>query len=46
MSINTRYRKKCISDTLGNPPMSASEIPSAFDPNLMCHALTKEEISK
>ena len=26
--------------------MSASEIPSAFDPNLMCHALTKEEISK
>ena len=26
--------------------MSASEIPSAFDPNLMCHALTKEEIAQ
>ncbi len=32
-------------DTLGNPPMSASAIPSAFDPNIICHALTKEEIA-
>ena len=38
--------RNAFPDTLGNPPMSASEIPSAFDPNLMCHALTKEEISK
>lgn len=38
--------RNAFPDTLGNPPMSASEIPSAFVPNLMCHALTKEEISK
>lgn len=38
--------RNAFPDTLGNPPMSASEIPSAFDLNLMCHALTKEEISK
>lgn len=38
--------RNAFPDTLGNPPMSASEIPSAFDPNLMCQALTKEEISK
>ena len=38
--------RNAFPDTLGNPPMSASEIPSEFDPNLMCHALTKEEISK
>lgn len=38
--------RNAFPDTLGNPPMSTSEIPSAFDPNLMCHALTKEEISK
>lgn len=38
--------RNAFSDTLGNPPMSASEIPSAFDLNLMCHALTKEEITQ
>lgn len=38
--------RNAFPDTLGNPPMSSSEIPSAFDPNLMCHALTKEEIAQ
>lgn len=38
--------RNAFPDTLGNPPMSASEIASAFDPNLMCHALTKEEIAQ
>lgn len=38
--------RNAFPDTLGNPPMSASEIPSSFDPNLMCHALTKEEIAQ
>lgn len=38
--------RNAFPDTLGNPPMSASEIPSAFDLNLMCHALTKEEIAQ
>ena len=38
--------RNAFPDTLGNPPMSASEIPSGFDPNLMCHALTKEEIAQ
>lgn len=38
--------RNAFPDTLGNPPMSASEIPSAFDSNLMCHALTKEEIAQ
>ncbi len=31
-------------DTYGNPPISASAIPSLFDPKVRCHALTKEEI--
>lgn len=31
-------------DTLGNPPMSASAIPSVFDPDMLCHELTKDEI--
>lgn len=38
--------RNAFPDTLGNPPMSASEISSAFDTNLMCHALTKEEIAQ
>ncbi len=38
--------RNAFPDTLGNPPMSASEIPSVFDPNMMCHALTVEEIHK
>ena len=33
-------------DTFGNPPMSASAIPSVFDPNVLCHEMTKEEIAK
>lgn len=33
-------------DTFGNPPMSASAIPSVFDPNVLCHEMTKEEIKK
>ncbi len=37
--------RNAFPDTLGNPPMSASAIPSAFDPNVICHALTKEEIA-
>jgi len=28
----------------GDPPMSASAIPSTFNPDVLCHALTKEEI--
>lgn len=36
--------RNAFPDTNGNPPMSASAIPSAFDPNVICHALTKEEI--
>lgn len=31
-------------DTLGRPPMSASAIPSAFDENLICREMTKEDI--
>lgn len=37
--------RNAFPDTNGNPPMSASAIPSAFDPNVICHALTKEEIA-
>lgn len=37
--------RNAFPDTNGNPPMSASAIPSAFDPNVICHALTKDEIS-
>lgn len=38
--------RNAFPDTLGNPPMSASAIPSVFDPNMLCHALTKEEIEQ
>lgn len=38
--------RNAFPDTLGNPPMSASAIPSVFDPSMMCHALTVEEIHK
>ena len=38
--------RNAFPDTFGNPPISASAIPSAFDPNLICHALTKEEIAQ
>lgn len=36
--------RNAFPDTLGNPPSSASAIPSAFDSNLICHELTKDEI--
>ena len=38
--------RNAFPDTMGRPPMSASAIPSAFDPNVICHALTKEEIDE
>ncbi|MGI6255765.1 MAG: FAD-dependent oxidoreductase [Acutalibacter sp.] len=38
--------RNAFPDTLGNPPISSSETPSVFDPNLKCHALTKEEIAQ
>ena len=38
--------RNAFPDTLGNPPISASAIPSVFNPDLMCHALTKEEIAE
>jgi len=38
--------RNAFPDTLGNPPISASELPSVFDPNLKCHALTVEEIKQ
>ena len=37
--------RNAFPDTMGNPPMSASAIPSAFDPNVICHALTTDEIA-
>lgn len=38
--------RNAFPDTLGNPPMSASALPSVFDPNIICHALTVEEIAQ
>lgn len=37
--------RNAFPDTFGNPPMSASAIPSVFNPDVLCHALTKEEIA-
>lgn len=37
--------RNAFPDTNGNPPMSASAIPSAFLPDVICHPLTKEEIA-
>ena len=37
--------RNAFPDTLGNPPISSSDTPSVFDPNMRCHALTKEEIA-
>lgn len=37
--------RNAFPDTFGNPPMSASAIPSVFNPDMLCHALTKEEIA-
>lgn len=36
--------RNAFPDTLGRPPMSASPIPSAFDPNVPCREMTKEDI--
>lgn len=38
--------RNAFPDTYGNPPISASAIPSVFNPDMMCHALTKEEIAE
>ncbi len=38
--------RNAFPDTLGNPPISSSETPSVFDPNIKCHALTKDEIAE
>lgn len=38
--------RNAFPDTFGNPPISSSETPSVFNPNVKCHALTKEEIAK
>ena len=37
--------RNAFPDTLGNPPISSSDTPSVFDPNMKCHALTKDEIT-
>jgi len=36
--------KNAFANMLGEPPVSASAIPSMFDPDLICRALTLEEI--
>lgn len=36
--------RNAFPDTLGRPPMSASPIPSAFDPNVPCREMTKADI--
>lgn len=36
--------RNAFPDTLGRPPMSASAIPSTFDPNVPCRAMTKQDI--
>jgi 2,4-dienoyl-CoA reductase-like NADH-dependent reductase (Old Yellow Enzyme family)/thioredoxin reductase len=36
--------KNAFTNMFDDPPVSASEIPSMFNPNLICHALTVEEI--
>ncbi len=38
--------KNAFSNMLDDVPVSASEIPSMFDPNLLCRALTIEEIEE
>ena len=44
--VSPGTRRNAYPDTLGNPPISSSETPSVFDPNVKCHALTKEEIAQ
>lgn len=36
--------KNAFPNMLGEPPVSASAIPSMFDPNLICHELSVDEI--
>lgn len=38
--------RNAFPDTYGNPPISASALPSVFNPEILCHALTKEEIAE
>jgi 2,4-dienoyl-CoA reductase-like NADH-dependent reductase (Old Yellow Enzyme family)/thioredoxin reductase len=38
--------KNAFPNMYGDPPVSASEIPSMFNPDLKCHALTVEEIQQ
>lgn len=38
--------KNAFANMYGDPPVSASAIPSMFNPNLKCHALSVEEIQK
>lgn len=38
--------RNAFPNMFGDPPMSASPIPSAFDENVICHALTHEEIKE
>lgn len=38
--------RNAFPDTLGRPPMSASPIPSAFDPDVPCREMNKEDIKK
>lgn len=38
--------KNAFTNMLEGPPVSASEIPSMFDPNVICHALSIEEIQQ
>ena len=38
--------RNAFPDTFGNPPISASAIPSVFNPDMLCHAMTVEEIKE
>ncbi len=38
--------RNAFPDTFGNPPISSSETPSVFNPDIRCHALTKDEIAQ
>lgn len=38
--------RNAFPDMDGSPPYSASAIPSTFNPDLLCHALTKDEIKE
>lgn len=35
--------RNAFPDTFGNPPISASALPSVFNPDVICHALTKKK---